>query len=44
MWGDNPHFDPFPGDHGIQFEAADEEAEREVERVFRRRVPIASEA
>jgi hypothetical protein len=44
LWGDNPHFDPFPGDHGIQFEPADEESAQEVERRFRRRVPVAHQS
>ena len=39
-----PHFEPFPGDHGIQFEPADEEAAMEVERRFRRRVPVAHQS
>jgi hypothetical protein len=31
------HFDPYPGDHGIQFDPSDEDTARFIERAFGRR-------
>jgi hypothetical protein len=37
LYEDELHFEPYPGDHGIQFEPADEETAQFVERAFGRR-------
>ena len=36
------HFEPFPGDHGVQFEPKDERAARFVERAYGRDYAAAS--